>query len=139
MGIKSQIRGLVRRKMYKKERAPGRMDDLAFAMAPMAVPDAMPEEIIRACVVIARQMGFKIGIGRDYDRIKDQYVVTGKSARTKKAQDFKIPGALVALTILTERNGIEWLLKHGRSPALDSVRARRAPAQAPATQEAPNG
>ncbi len=94
-----EVIGLTRRRLYKPERAPARMQGILRNEAPLACLDACQTEITSAIAAILQMGNALPGIGREYDAIRDQYTITGKSGTTGKAQDYVIEGEAVAAVI----------------------------------------
>lgn len=105
----------VRRRLYKKERAPARdkgvfKNDVKTVVknglcntAPLACPDANHGEVVKAIYSLAYMGGVEVGRGVGYDPLKDEYTAIGKSRTTGKAQDFTIKGEVVAEVIRVAR------------------------------------
>ena len=91
--------GLVRRRLYKPERAPARKRGVLHKQAPVACPDANTYEIAMALASLCESAGFIIGRGGEYDSLRDEYKLIGKSLATGKAQDVTVKGFEVALLI----------------------------------------
>lgn len=108
----------MKRRLYKPERAPARTKGQIKigSWAPISLPSAKPNEIAMALYSICKEAGFKIGRGGDYDPIRDEYRMIGKSIETGKAQDVLIHGAEVGAVIQMVRNAL--LIGIGESPAL---------------------
>lgn len=90
--------GLVKRPLYKAQRKPARKKGVLHAQAPVGCPDAHPKEIAMALAAICIQGGIKIGQGGEYNSLRDEYTLVGKSPEGK-AQDFIIEGVAVAALI----------------------------------------
>lgn len=102
--MSSKIAKLVRRPMYRKERAPARTKGiLRSEAAPAALPDANSGEVALALFALADEAGVIVGRAGSYDNYKDEYTVIGKSKATGKAQDFIIHGREVADVIVLAR------------------------------------
>lgn len=91
--------GLVKRSLYRPERAKARKKGVLHNQAPVACPDAGAFEIAAAIVAVADSADVIVGQGGEYNAIRDEYTIVGKSKRTGKAQDFKISGYDVAQVI----------------------------------------
>ena len=115
--------GLAKKRLYKPERDHWRTHPdgrryfdqarpkgvLGHDQAPVACPDATPKEIAMALYAVCAASHVSVGRGGSYDKLKDEYVVVGKSELTGKAQDFKVEGVAVAALIsdLRRWNGVE--------------------------------
>jgi hypothetical protein len=97
--------GLVKRRLYKPERAAARKRGALHQedSAPAALRDANSAEISMALYALSQEAGVIIGRAGGYDKLKDEYAVTGKSMKTGKAQDFIIKGLEVADVIMLAR------------------------------------
>lgn len=98
------------RSLYRAPRPPARKRGVLGTQAPIECPDATPHEIITGLCVAAKQLGFTIGQGGEYDRTTGYYTVVGKDHVTGRAGDWKIPGRVVA--DITK----EWRKLHPRLP-----------------------
>ena len=97
------IPGLKTSRWYKPERRPARTKGVLNGQAPVGCPDANNKEIAMAIFSICESADVVIGRGGEYDKLRDEYTVVGKSKVTGKAQDFKFPGLAVAALILWMR------------------------------------
>jgi hypothetical protein len=95
--------GLARRRFYKPERAPARAKGVIGKEAPISVPDATTTEIKTALYALCKEAGMIIGRGAEYEPIRDEYTVIGKSKATGKAQEIKVQGAEVGSVIRIAR------------------------------------
>jgi hypothetical protein len=95
--------GLTKRRLYKPERRPARKKGVLEKHAPIGLPTANAFEIASAVASLCEQAGFEVGRGGDYDSLKDEYTVIGKSLVTGKAQEIKIQGGEVAFLIKVGR------------------------------------
>jgi hypothetical protein len=96
--------GLVKRRLYKPERAPARKKGVLNSQAPVSCIDAGSFEIAAAIAAFCRQAKVIPGQGGEYDWLKDEYTIIGKSRVTGKAQDFKIKGDEVGALIKLARS-----------------------------------
>jgi hypothetical protein len=112
--------GATKRRLYKPERAPARKKGVSHSQAPIACPDAEAKEIAMAIYSICESADVVVGRGGDYDWLKDEYTIVGKSKATGKAQDFTVPGAAVAALIMQLRawNGVQRFDKQAMVKAL---------------------
>jgi hypothetical protein len=101
-----------RRPMYRPERAPARKLGVLNRQAPIACPDATPEEIAMALFSIGEQAHMIPGQGGTYDSLKDLYTLIGKAldggfdaagVPTGRVQEIQIEGSAVAALIWTLR------------------------------------
>lgn len=95
--------GLVRRRLYKPERAPARAKNAIGSRSPVMLTDATDREVASALAVLGQGCGIVIGLGRDYEPIRDEYTVTAKNRATGKVGDYRIPGSDVAQVIMLAR------------------------------------
>ena len=95
--------GLVRRKLYKRERRAPRKAGVLRDQAPVGCPDATKAEILTAIMALAREAGFRVGQGGEYYALGDRYTVIGVSLADHKAQDIVLDGAVVAEVIKLNR------------------------------------
>jgi hypothetical protein len=91
--------GITKRRLYKPERRPARKKGVLEKHAPIALPGANKYEIATALWALCKEAGVIVGQGGEYDALKDQYTVIGKSMATGKAMDFKVQGQEVAIVI----------------------------------------
>jgi hypothetical protein len=105
---------LAKRPFYRAERKPARKKGVLGAQSPVACLDANHHEIAMALYAICESADVRIGRGGDYDALKDEYTIVGKSKITGKAQDFTVPGMAVAALIheLRAWNGVKQFDKH---------------------------
>jgi hypothetical protein len=92
--------GPVKRPHYRPERKPGRLKGVLHNQAPVACLDANTYEIAMALASICDSADVVVGRGGEYDSLRDEYTIVGKSKITGKAQDFTVPGAYVAALIM---------------------------------------
>lgn len=116
--------GRRRNRLYKPERRPARKKGvLGHQQAPVGCPDASTKEIAMALASLCEASHVIPGRGGEYDALKDEYVVVGKSKLTRKAQDFKVEGFAVAYLIQTLRawNGGQPFDPQALTKAVDGV------------------
>lgn len=96
----------------------------AGGLAPVGLLDAGEYEIASAIASIVHQAGILVGRAGEYDQLRDEYTVVGKSIATGKAQDFKISGDAVADVIKLTRwmNGGKFVPGAGGGPSRKRVR-----------------
>lgn len=92
-----------RRPLYKRERSPARTKGVIGKEAPISLPDASRTEITTALYALCQEAGVVIGMGAEYDWLKDSYTVIGKSKATGKAQEITVQGAEVGNVITLAR------------------------------------
>lgn len=121
--------------MYKpdRDRIPLRRKGVLGNQPPVGAPDATPHEVLSSIRAVMVQFGVQGAVGREYDKQKDVYTVTGKSGRWALPQDYKIPGHLVSDLIWAWRGVVEkagarrdprqWLQQQGllETPKLETV------------------
>lgn len=95
---------MVKRRLYKPDRAPARTKGVIGRNAPVSCPDADRFEIASAVFAICKEAGFIIGRGAEYDQLKDEYTLIGKSLESGKAQEVKLAGFEVGAVIKMFRN-----------------------------------
>ena len=96
--------GLVKRRLYKKDRKPARKKGALSKMAPISLPDASKFEITSAIAVLLHACNVIIGRGNEYDPLKDMYHLTAKSLTDNKVCDFQVRGSDVADLIKVARS-----------------------------------
>lgn len=99
VGRRPRTAKLVRRRMYRPERPPARKKGVFKNAPPVGALDATPHEVITSIAVVCKQLGVRPGQGGEYDPHSDYYALIGQDVATGKAQDFRIPGHLVASVI----------------------------------------
>lgn len=115
--------GLVKRRLYKKERAPARKKSILYLnkSAPVSFQDASPIEIAMAITTLCQQAGVIVGRTGEYDPLRDLYTVIGKSRMTGKAQEFTVVGDEVGALIRLAR-----MLNGGPMLSMQDQNERRA-------------
>lgn len=90
---------MAKRQLYRKPRRPLRPSDGIGSYAPLMVPDATSEEVVMAVASLSFAAGYKPGIGREYNPIRDEYTMTGETIADHEAVDYKLRGEDVSMII----------------------------------------
>ena len=96
--------GIAKRRLYKPERPPARVKGVIGKDAPHSCLDASKLEVAMALYSLCREAGVVVGRGAEYEPLRDEYTVIGKSKATGKAQEIKVQGEEVGLLIHLARS-----------------------------------
>ena len=112
--------GPVSRPLYGRERRAPRKKGVLHAQAPISCPDATDTEIAMALYALCEAADVRVGQGGEYDSLKDEYTIIGKSKLTGKAQDFKVAGLEVGalIQLLRSWNGVAQFDRHALTKAM---------------------